>query len=286
MIFYNLHLDPDFQPFTDGEAIRFEAFTFSGGEPHLKIQPDLEPSRPVSMAHRLNSFQDLGLLCLATDALRRMGFRHIEAFIPYFPAARQDRVMVPGEPLSVKVYADIINSLQLERIVVFDPHSEVTPALLQHCTALNNHDFIRQVIAQIPQHQTPNNLTTLLVAPDGGALKKIYKLSEALGGQEVVECSKSRDVKTGQLSGFRVYADDLQGRPCLLVDDICDGGGTFIGLAEALRAKNAGPLYLAVSHGIFSKGFEELSGSFARIFTTNSIRRIEHHAVCQIDLLH
>ncbi|MBN8682840.1 MAG: ribose-phosphate pyrophosphokinase [Chitinophagales bacterium] len=284
MIFYNLHLDPDFQPFSDGEAIRFEAFTFSGGEPHLKIQPDLETSRPVRIAHRLNSFQDLGLLCLAADALGRMGFRHLEAFIPYFPAARQDRVMAPGEPLSVKVYADLINSLQLERVVIFDPHSEVAPALLRHCTALHNHDFIRQVITQIPQHQTPKNLPTLLVAPDGGALKKIYKLAEALGGREVVECSKHRDVKTGQLSGFRVNAEDLQGQPCLLVDDICDGGGTFIGLAQALRAKNAGPLYLAVSHGIFSKGFEELASHFEQIFTTNSIRKIEHHAVRQIDL--
>jgi len=285
MLYYNLCLDADFQPFSDGEAIHFETFTFSGGEPHIKIRPDLEPSRPVRIAHRLNNFQDIGLLCLATDALRRMGFRHLEAFIPYFPAARQDRVMTPGEPLSVKVYAEIINSLQFERVVVFDPHSEVTPALLHHCQVRQNHDFIRQVITQIPQHRTPKNLPVLLVAPDGGALKKIYKLSEALGGQEVVECSKSRDVKTGQLSGFRVYADDLQGQPCLIVDDICDGGGTFIGLAEALRAKNAGPLYLAVSHGIFSKGFDALAGSFEQIFTTDAVRKIEHAAVRQVNLM-
>ncbi len=279
MIFFNLCLDAAFQPFSDGERIAFEAFTFAGGEPHLKIQPDLDAARPVRIAHRLNSFQDLGLLCLAVDALRRMGVRHIEAFIPYFPAARQDRVMVPGEPLSVKVYADIINALRLERVTVFDPHSEVTPALLNGCAVLSNHNFIQQVLAQIPDE-------ALLVSPDGGALKKIYKLSAALGGRRaVVECSKSRDVKTGQLSGFQVYADDLQGQACLIVDDICDGGGTFIGLAAALRAKNAGPLYLAVSHGIFSKGFEELGACFARIFTTDSVRGLEHPAVGQINLM-
>ena len=60
----------------------------------------------------------------------------------------------------------------------------------------------------------------LLISPDGGALKKIYKVSEYLGGVEVVECSKSRDVKTGKLSGFKVYAEDLQQKSCLIVDDI------------------------------------------------------------------
>lgn len=278
MIFFNLCLDADFQPFSDGERVRFEAFTFAGGEPHLKIQPDLDATRPVRIAHRLNTFQDLGLLCLAVDALRRMGVRHIEAFIPYFPAARQDRVMVPGEPLSVKVYADIINALRLERVTVFDPHSEVTPALLNGCTVLSNHDFIQQVLAQMP-------VEPLLVSPDGGALKKIYQLSAALGGREVVECSKSRDVKTGQLADFQVYADNLRGQACLIVDDICDGGGTFIGLAAALRAKNAGPLYLAVSHGIFSKGLDELGACFAQIFTTDSVRGLAHPKVGQINLM-
>ena len=114
-----------------------------------------------------------------------------------------------------------------------------------------------------------------MVSPDGGALKKIYKLSEALGGLEVLECSKSRDVKTGALSGFKVYADHLQGRDCLIVDDICDGGGTFVGLAEQLRAHGAGKLYLAVSHGIFSKGFEGLKAVFERVFTTDSFRSWE-----------
>jgi ribose-phosphate pyrophosphokinase len=123
----------------------------------------------------------------------------------------------------------------------------------------------------------------LLISPDGGALKKIYKVSEFLGGIEVVECSKSRDVKTGKLSGFKVYADDLEGKDCLIVDDICDGGGTFIGLADELKKKNAGKLYLAVSHGIFNKGFESLT-VFDKIFTTNSFKDFDNEFVKQIGL--
>ncbi|HEY1196885.1 ribose-phosphate diphosphokinase [Flavobacterium sp.] len=259
-----LNLDPKFAPFQNQEEIKFQSFTFSGGEPHIKIVPDFDTNRKVTITQRLNSFNDLGLLCITVDALRRMDVKIIDLFIPYFPAARQDRVMIPGEPLSVKVYADIINAMQLNKVFVFDAHSEVTPALLNNCTVIPNYSFIQEVVKRVGEN-------VKLISPDGGALKKIYKVSEFLGGVEVVECSKSRDVKTGKLSGFKVYNDDLEGMDCLIVDDICDGGGTFVGLAEELKKKNAGKLYLAVSHGIFNKGFEVLD-CFDKIFTTNSFK--------------
>jgi ribose-phosphate pyrophosphokinase len=271
-----LNLDPNFKPFTAQPEIIFQNFTFSGGEPHIKINPDFDTTQKVTLTHRLNSFNDLGLLCIAVDALRRMDVKNMELFIPYFPAARQDRVMIKGEPLSVKVYADIINGMQFDKVFVFDAHSEVTPALVNNCEVIPNHTFIEAVVKAIGNE-------VKLISPDGGALKKIYKVSEFLGGVEVVECSKSRDVKTGKLSGFKVYNDDLQGMDCLIVDDICDGGGTFVGLAEELKKNNAGKLYLAVSHGIFNKGFAVLN-CFEKIFTTNSFKDFEGERVEVIGL--
>lgn len=272
-----LNLTPDFTPFGTENQLTFQSFVFSGGEPHIKIDTNFDSNQTITITHRINSFNDLGLFCITVDALKRMDVKSIEAFIPYFPAARQDRVMIKGESLSVKVYADIINSLQLQKIMVYDPHSEVTPALLNNCEVIDNHSFIKKVTEYIQSDLK-------LVSPDGGALKKIYKVSEALGGIEVVECSKSRDVKTGKLSGFKVYEDDLNGKDCLIVDDICDGGGTFLGLAAELKQKNAGNLYLAISHGIFNKGFESLSGYFTKIFTTDSFKDIAHENVIQIKL--
>jgi len=266
-----LNLDHNFKPFSDKKEIEFQSFIFSGGEPHIKIKPDFDVSETVTITHRINSFNDFGLLLLAVDALKRMDVKLINVFIPYFPAARQDRVMIAGEPLSVKVYADILNSLKLNKITVFDAHSEVTSALLDNCEVISNHAFIAEVLKKIGND-------VKLISPDGGALKKIYKVSEYLGGIDVVECSKSRDVKTGKLSGFKVYDDNLQGIDCLIVDDICDGGGTFIGLAEELKKKNAGKLYLAVSHGIFNKGFESMK-AFEKIFTTNSFREFDEEMV-------
>lgn len=272
-----LNLDKNFTPYGTENNIDYNFFTFSGGEPHIKIISELENVSEVTITHRIQSFNDIGTLLLATNALKNMGIKKLHVVIPYFPAARQDRLMVSGEPLSVKVYADIINAQNFESVTVFDPHSEVTPALLNNCRIIDNHKFIERITQQLS-----DNL--LLISPDGGALKKIYKVAAYLQNYEVIECSKSRNVKTGQLTGFKVYADDLQGKDCLIVDDICDGGGTFLGLAKELKAKNAGNLYLAISHGIFSKGFDELEKHFTKIFTTDSFKTIENDNCIQIEL--
>ncbi|WP_299273232.1 ribose-phosphate diphosphokinase [uncultured Psychroserpens sp.] len=272
-----LNLDPLFTPLGQKNAIEFDSFTFSGGEPHIKIQSDLTEINEVFITTRIQSFNDLGFLLIAVDALRRLAVKNIHLFLPYMPGARQDRVMIPGESLSVKVYADLINGLNLESVTVFDPHSEVTPALLNNCKVLSNHEFIKYVIKDI-------DTEVILVSPDGGALKKIYKVSEFLGGLTVVECSKKRNVKNGKLEGFKVYEDDLKGQPCLIVDDICDGGGTFVGLAKALKKTNAGDLYLAVSHGIFNKGTQLLNEHFTKIYSTNSFKDLNEETVEQLKL--
>jgi len=269
-----LHLDMAFQPF--GKSIAFKDFDFNGGEPHLQITEPLNAGTPVTITLRPQNFRDIGLLLLAVDALKRMDITHLELLLPYFPGARQDRVMVPGEPLSVKVYADLINAQHFSKVYVYDPHSEVTMALLNNARRISNHHFVGKCIS--------NDQDYLLISPDGGALKKIYKVARFLGGVPVIECSKIRDVKNGKLTGFTVYADDLQGKPCYIVDDICDGGGTFLGLAEKLKEKNCGPVYLVVSHGIFSKGFTELEKQFAGIFSTNAFSTIKHNSLTQVNL--
>lgn len=270
-----LNLDPNFKPLS-GTEVSYESFFFKGGEPHIRID-SFDIKKDVYVTHRIQSFNDLGLLAVTVDALRRMGVNKVHTLLPYFPGARQDRVMLPGESLTVKVVADFINQLELTSITIFDPHSDVTPALLNRCTVISNHAFISQIVPLIPND-------FVLISPDAGASKKVFKLASQLGHSHVLECGKKRDLATGKLSGFVVPTDNINGKPCLLVDDICDGGGTFIGLGEELKRKNAGPLYLAISHGIFSKGFDELGKIYTEIFTTDSFRTIEEENTKQIKL--
>jgi ribose-phosphate pyrophosphokinase len=142
-----------------------------------------------------------------------------------------------------------------------DAHSDVAPALLNKCVRIDNKEFIKYVVHEIGRE----NLK--LLSPDAGSFKKIFKLSENLGFIPVVSASKYRDEQRNIVTVVPPIKDcDL-----LLVDDICLGGRTFINIAEQLR-KNGfnGKLYLAVSHGIFSNGYDELEKHFERIFTTNS----------------
>ncbi len=269
-----LNLDPQFEPF--GTGINYKNFTFAGGELHIKIETYLKEVDQVTITARPRSFNDFGLILLAADAVKRADVKTLHLFIPYFPAARQDRVMVPGEPLSVKVYADLINSVGFESVTVFDPHSEVTPALLNNVRVIPNYPFVESFCNNYSDYH--------LISPDGGALKKVHKLAQAIQATSVIECSKVRDVRTGQLKAFTAYTDDLEGKTCLVVDDICDGGGTFLGLADELKAKNAGNLILVVSHGIFSKGFESLFEKYDEIYTTDSFKSIEDPRVNIIQL--
>lgn len=275
-----LNLDPDFQ-IPAADSIGFETFTFHGGEPHLKLH--LPPvsfytEEEVLIVQRICRSDDFMLLLLATDALRRTGYRRLSVLLPYFPAARQDRLMTPGEPLSVKVYTQIINAQRYERVWTFDPHSDVVPALLDNVEVVSNEIFVKKVIQKI------DSQSLVLIAPDAGAAKKLRKLAAHLGNLDLVLCEKQRNVQNGHLTGFQVFSNNLEGRDCLIVDDICDGGATFPGIAKALKAKNADRIFLAVSHGIFSDGFEKFEGLLDGIFTTDSFKNVENEGVVQVPL--
>jgi ribose-phosphate pyrophosphokinase len=249
---------------------------YFSGEPHVKLSHGLYGCDKVSIYARARNMDEFMQIPLTVDAVRRtVPSTPIDLVLPYFPGARQDRVMVKGEPLTVKVFADIINSLDLEWVEILDPHSDVTPALINNCIVTNNHGFINSVVGDIMRSlDAPPRLN--IVAPDAGAQKKIYKLMEYLHSinptkdMPLVKADKVRSVLDGKILSTEVHATDLMQDDCLIVDDICDGGRTFVELAKALKDKNAGRLYLAVTHGIFSKGYDELLKHFDKIFTTTS----------------
>lgn len=265
--------------------IGYDYLVFKGGEPHITLGHFMyHDFERVQIKHRINSFNDLGKLAVAVDALKREFIRvkhhcKIELNLKYFPGARQDRIANDGEALTVKVYADMINAMDFDEVVIMDPHSSVTTAVVNNVYATSNISFAIRAISEIFKDEFKNSKLTPfnLICPDAGASKKIgdlYKELEMKNFEDVtvITGSKKRDTKTGELSQTAIDTDDLEGKPCVIVDDICDGGRTFINLAYVLKLNNAGPVYLIVTHGIFSYGFELLNKSFDMIYTTDSIR--------------
>lgn len=269
-----LNLSTGFNPFQSSiEEIESNSFLFSGGEVHIKLQGSADD---VLISTRLNDSNDIMKLLLAVDALRRSG-TNISVFIPYLPYARQDRVMVAGEPLSIKVMCNLINNCGFEKVYVYDVHSEVSLALLENCELITNYSLVKEVLKDRSDY--------LLVSPDAGALKKIYKLAEALTyTDDIVLCNKVRDVSNGRIKQITVDQDDLQGKDCFIIDDICDGGATFVGVAKELKSRNAGKVSLIVSHGIMSHGETELVDWIDHIFTTDSIKDTSSDLISRIAL--
>jgi ribose-phosphate pyrophosphokinase len=105
--------------------------------------------------------------------------------------------------------------------------------------------------------------------------------------EEYAILSKKRDVASGKLTGFSLMAGDVRGRDLLIVDDLCDAGGTFIGSAQVLREAGAHSVSLYVTHGIFSKGVEHLfANGIDAIYTTTSYAAptLEHPQLELIDI--
>lgn len=256
----------------EDSEIDFTTFTFPDGQPHLKIDVTaLTGIQSCKIKTRLASMNDVFLALAAKNALEYAGVDHIELAISYLMAARMDRVMTDGEPFSLKIVADILNLAAFKRITIFDPHSDVATALIHRSTAIENTLLVKAAVEDFEQRfpeQMANGYS--LVSPDSGALKKVYKVAQQLGIEDVAECIKHRDVKTGQLSGFKTFEENFHRKTCFIVDDLCDGGGTFAGIASLLKSRNAGAVVLVVSHGIFSKGLS-IAG-VDHIYTTDSYR--------------
>lgn len=205
------------------------------------------------------SADDLVALSIWADAVHRDGGIP-RAAIPYLPGARQDR-RAPGEALSAAVYARIINGCRLDRVVCLDPHSDVMPALLDRLVVVDLLAVVRNAIKAMPE-----NLVGV-VAPDAGATKRARRVAEELH-LPLYQALKHRDGATGKLSRFT--CEPLPERGSLLVvDDICDGGRTFAGLAEATGLPRE-RLALWVTHGVFSVGAVMLESRYSVVFTTNS----------------
>ena len=253
-------------------ALKFESFTFSGGEEHVRFDPiDLSNTVKIEIFARLTDSSTLIQLMIAVDALKRLTNETlpIELIAPYFPYARQDRVCVEGEALGAAVMANFINQLHFSKVTIWDAHSDVSPALLNRVINVDQVSLLTRCDAL--SHRLKKGELTL-ISPDAGASKKTMKISEAFNGEpDVIQAQKVRNLKTGDIIKTEVMGD-VKGKKILIADDICDGGKTFIELAKVLKNNGAVEVSLFITHGIFSKGFAVFEGLIDSIYTTDSFK--------------
>lgn len=202
-------------------------------------------------------------LCQLVKLLRKENpDAQIDLHVPYLPYARQDKRVSNGTTFSLEVFAAIINSLSFRSVRTLDVHSRKATELIK---SLVNEFPTAEFLAA---HEENNS--DLLVFPDKGAADR-YRYEYKI---DAIMAVKERDQMTGEIKAMRLLdAHKVNGRNAMMVDDICDGGRTFIELAKLLKAAGAISIDLFVTHGIFSKGMKVLYDAGIRHITAARLFR-------------
>jgi ribose-phosphate pyrophosphokinase len=241
----------------------------------------------IEIKSRFNNFKDLEIILCATKALRGLGVKEIHLYIPYILGARSDRQFVEGGTSYLRdVVAPILNAQGFDSITCIDVHSDVASACINNLKVIDNIDLVKYFLS-LEQSKDYNGTTKnlkqvldniILVSPDSGSLKKIYKVADAIGYKgDIITCSKSRDTD-GKLTKTVVPLDKWEDKDYIIIDDICDGGRTFINIAKEIKAKNhkfgfkPNKIYLIITHTILSNSVGELQQYIDGIYCTNSYK--------------
>src|SRR5882757_261196 len=216
----------------------------------LLIFPDKQPHVNIG---KVQEGEEIKVICSITDsdalihllecanAIDNAFAKKKILMIPYLMGARFDRLMQTGDSIDLKVIADLINNMQFEKVYLFDVHSDVATLLIKNAVNITNEQLVK----------TYKKANAVLICPDAGAAKKVNKYFDWNKNiTEIIYCNKSRDLSNGRITLKVLEPEKCMGRNCVIIDDICDGGGTFLAIADQVSPAH---LTLIVTHGIFSK---------------------------------
>ena len=260
----------------NGQEINYGKF--SGGEVYFKIESpeDIEseivyqPGVPNTITANITNSDEVFVLMNLKNVLDNVIARspslidsRVILYMPYLPYARHDRPMHNFDSHALKVFCNLINSLNFTNIVIHDCHSDVGIGLLNNCVNVSQDILL--------SHLTDNilkiNDIDYIIAPDNGAVKKASKIAEKFQ-LPLITCLKERDLATGHITKYRILDPIEKPGKALIVDDICDGGATFNILAKSLKENTpVTEISLYVTHGIFSKGLDELFENIDHIYS-------------------
>ncbi len=240
----------------------------------LLLKENAEETNEAVLCWQFENNEEMVALYFLTKHLQAKGVARIVLELPYIPNARQDRVKKPEDVFTLKYFAEFINSLGFAEVVVLDPHSYVSEALIDRIRIRTPKEYVERVIGCLGGTE---NL--LLFFPDEGAMKRYSAMFEL----PYVFGIKKRDWSTGEIKGLDVAGrtELIAGSKLLIIDDICSRGGTFYHSAKALKELGAGAIYLYISHceNTILEGEIPNTDLIQKVYTTNSIFAGSHEKI-------
>jgi len=249
------------------EKIIFPDGTYLFDDKNLKIKSNI---KQIEILWRYEPNEEM-ILYYITKHLQNKYYVPIILNLPYVPNARMDRIKKDSEIFTLKWFCQFINDLSFDEVIIRDPHSNVTPAMIDNVIIEDINESVFNLINTIL-----NKDCDIVVYPDEGAYKKYNFSFPYLFG------IKDREWKNGQIISLSLHGK-LPGYPfnALIIDDICSYGNTALYTAKELKKIGAKEIYLYITHceNSILKGDLINSGLINKIYTTDSIFTKEHELI-------
>ncbi len=251
--------------FSDGE-FNFQIEENARGADVFIIQPTCPPTD-----------QNLMELLVMLDAFRRSSAERVSAVIPYFGYGRSDKKDRPRVPITAKLISNLIDTAGAQRVLTVDLHASQIQGFFDIPV---DHLFAAPVIVDYFQTNPIENL--IVVAPDTGGAERARAYAKRLN-TGLALCDKRRE--KANVAEVMNVVGDVEGKNCLIIDDMCDTGGTICKVAEALHKSGANNIYACFTHAVLSgRATENLSGShLKKIIVTNTIPLCEKGEQMRVD---
>lgn len=231
------------------ELVPTAAYDFANGETYVRFGDSVRGTDAfLIQSHPAPINQWIMEQLLMIDSLKRASARSITVVSPFYPYARQDKKHRGREPISARLISDLYKTAGADRLMSVDLHTAQIQGFfdgpVDHLMAiplLANH--VRSVV-------DVDNVT--VVSPDTGRVRVAEQWTELLGGCPLAFVHKTRDITRPNQAVSKEVVGQIEGRTCVLIDDMIDTGGTITGAVKVLREKGAKDVIIAATHAVFS----------------------------------
>lgn len=254
----------------ENSDIKYHIDHYPDGQIQLVLE-DLDDNKfHLVILTRICNSDDLFILMQLSDIVNRRGLS-CTLYVTYLLAARTDRLFSWNTSFTLKIVMDVLRSFNSE-IMIFDPHSDVVNRLSGNKVYEIN--FVNMLINYTDIFDDSDNI--VIVAPDEGAKDRLeHIVASSIFRNPIIYCSKTRD-ESGKVTEVKVKSESPiqvnKKTRLIVIDDLCDGGGTFMAIAPELKKYEAKEVDLVITHSIQLEGLKKVSSVYDKVITSNSYK--------------